>query len=285
MDMKVTTILLFCMAMIGLTVSCDKDKAPTPAVPVADCLLIEEVLSGGDIKVKYEYDDLGNPSIIRGFNSFDDQTRLFTIYPSNVRVDFKAINGEPAHSTVDYPSSNIFNYPPLLGYQSLTLDGVTQINYQTFVFSYDAKSRLSKVSQRTEYILNDYEYDLTILYNDDDNVRGLQYETATGPVGMAGINVEKYDDKPSPYSGIKGFAFLMTHYTWNNFDPGPIFAALSKNNPLDFTTATYEGGPPQYKRKMEYSYNEKGYPISRKSTNTVEDKEFTFVDTFSYSCK
>lgn len=267
-------------AFVIIMIGCDKDNTPTP-IAQGNCLLAQEVLNNSEETLKFEYDEQGNPSFVRRFDRYGTESETYTTYSNQIRHDYE-VSSSPVVVTIEYWNADIFTRLPALAYMSLTQGGETKVHYQTFIFSYDDKGRLKKVSQQTENIPNDFEYDLDIHYDDNDNVTVLQYEVTTGPHELTGISVERYDDKPSPFTGVKGYLFLMINYSWNNSDPGPIIAALSKNNPLDYTLGE---GATKWEREMVYKYNEEGYPIERKSTNRHENGEHTFIDTFSYTCK
>lgn len=145
-----------------------------------------------------------------------------------------------------------------------------------FRFTYDTKNRLIKVEQTTPAI-GDWEYDLEIFYNDHDNVTRMEYEWTTGPRDpKAIVSVSAYDDKPNPYSSMPQWKFI-SDAGWNFYDPEAMLTALSKNNPLDYTLGTF-------KRKMEYIYNEKGYPVKRMNTNTNLSGQYKFEELFTYQC-
>jgi hypothetical protein len=65
-----------------------------------------------------------------------------------------------------------------------------------------------KIGEQTDYVINDYEYDVSILYNDKNNVTQLLYERTTGPRDpIPPITVTAYDDNPSPYTAVKSWNF------------------------------------------------------------------------------
>jgi hypothetical protein len=159
----------------------------------------------------------------------------------------------------------------------------TLVNYYTYSFFYNAKNQLEKVSEQTSNIVGDWEYDLSINYNDQGNVQALQYKTTSGPNQVIPpVSVTAYDDKPTPYAGIRSWPFLMINFAWNNYDPEPLLTALSKNNPLNYSTGT---GASLFTRAMAYTYNSDGFPTERKNTNKNASGEYTFLQTFSYDCK
>jgi len=158
---------------------------------------------------------------------------------------------------------------------------ITTVKYETYFFFYNDKDQLIKVGQQTDNIKGDWEYDLDIYYNDQGNVTGLQYKWTTGPNQIIPpVTVTAYDDKPNPYAGVKAWRFMSAN--WNSSDPASIIIALSNNNPLGFSTGS---GSSLFKREMVYQYNDKGFPVERKNTNTNSGGQYTFLETYSYNCK
>jgi hypothetical protein len=74
----------------------------------------------------------------------------------------------------------------------------------------------------------------------------------------------------------------MNNYGWDNYDSAPILTALSTNNPLDYTLGS---GINTFSRKMSYNYNNEGFPVECSNTNKNTNGEYTFIQTFSYTCK
>jgi hypothetical protein len=150
-------------------------------------------------------------------------------------------------------------------------------NLWGFNFYYDSKNRLNEVEFSTTKN-GDHEYTLHIMYNDKDNVTRLEYEVTSGPrVPNNVITVNAFDDKPNPYSGIPYWPFLILNATWDNNDPEPIITALSKNNPLDYSIGNF-------KREMNYVYNENGFPLKRVNTNKNQNGQHKFNESFNYRC-
>ena len=173
---------------------------------------------------------------------------------------------------------SIFNALPVKLHVSITEQGITRTDIFTYFFFYDNKDRLIKIGEQTDHVIGDYEYDLSIFYDERDNVTALKYEFTTGPGTVTTIAANGYDDKPNPFAGVKGWPFLM-HAAWDNYDPEPLFTALSKNNPLGFTM------PDGLKRTMNYTYNDKGFPLKRINTNTNASGIYSFEETFDYQCQ
>ena len=184
--------------------------------------------------------------------------------------------------TMEYNADmSVADAQPTNGVVTFTLDGKTQSGIYSYDFVYDGKNRLSQVGQNTSYV-GDVEYTLDITYNDQDNVTMLQYSRSDGAT-LLPITVSAYDSHPSPYSGIINYKFLMHNYAWDNYDPAPVLAALSKNNPLDYT---FNNGATAWVRSMSYVYNEQGLPTQCTSVTTVDGgNPSTIIQTWAYECK
>jgi hypothetical protein len=274
-------IILFRLTALSALFFCACGKpAPAPTTPgTASCLPLTEStnFNAGYTTYTYSY----NP----------DATLASVSYPPvNVAIGYSSTSlTKPASvragltdSVNTYYNANIFTGLPTGASQWITLDGITQSDYWNYTFAYDAKSRLVQVLETTPHIATDWEYKLTIFYNDQDNVTSLKYESTTGPNASTVITATGYDDKPSPYTGIKNWQLYM-HAGWDNYDPGPIFEALSKNNLLGFDSS----GDPDRIRTITYTYNDKGFPLSRTNTNKKlsDGSTYSFVETYTYQCQ
>jgi hypothetical protein len=279
--MKRIRIITFAMAIFSLISACKKKtSAPVTGPNASNCKPITEStqLSGNAAVYQYTYSTDGNlSSIVKR-----------TPAPASVLLDSFAVFYE---HTVHYApgriagtfnmrstayNANIFTGLPTQADVSITLDGIEQHNYYTYLFSYDAKSRLNKVSEHTINVPNDYEYDLNIIYNDSDNVTLLSYQYTTGPNVITNIPASGYDTKKNPYSAIKNWPLFM-HADWANYDPEPVFDALSKNN-----LTGYVGGG--ITRTITYQYNTKGFPVARANTNTNISGSASFNELYDFLC-
>lgn len=273
-------ILLFVLLSSMLLFNgCKKNSSPVSAV-IAKCKPVSEYtnLSGNAATYEYVYGTDGNISSLKKYIGggyhvladsllvFYDHTERFT--PGITMGSFNKVN------TVF--NANIFTGSPTRADISITLDGVEQRNYYTYSFSYDTKNRLAKISEQTNTVLNDLEYDLFIIYNDQNNVSELRYEATTGPRTVTVIAASGYDNKNTPFAGIINWPMLM-HAGWASSDSEPLFTALSKNNPLGFEI-------PGWKRTITYAYNDNGFPVTRFSTNTTASATYSFEENFSYQC-
>jgi len=271
--MKITTlfVLVFCSLLFF---ACKKNNSLSPTSNTAKCKLLTEYsnFNGGNVSYTYSYNTDGTIANI-------------SYPPANMAVGYASASiTRPASvragltdSLNTYYNANIYTGLPTEGRQSITLDGITQVDYWVYQFLYDAKSRLIQVIETTPRVLNDAEYKLTIFYNDQDNVTQLKYESYTGPNYSVVISATGYDDKPGPYASIKNWPLFM-HAAWNSSDPGPIFIALSKNNPLGYT------GDVTVTRSMVYIYNENGFPVKRANTNKNSSGSYSFDETYTYQC-
>ena len=281
MKMKKILPLSTLVFFIVVFTSCKKDSSSTATPTTAKCKPLTESSNSNAVNVTYTY----------SYNT-DGTLANISYAPVNMAVGYAGTSvTRPASVATGLTDSlntsynaNIFTGLPTEATQSLTLDGITQVDYWEYHFSYDTKSRLVQVIETTPHITGDAEYKLTIVYNDQDNVSQLKYESYTGPVYTVVISSTGYDDKPNPYSGIKNWQLFM-HAAWNNSDPAPILEALSKNNPLGFNITGDGVNASTISRTMEYTYNENGFPTKRTNTNTNISGSFSFDDIYSYQCE
>jgi len=274
--MKITPLSVLVFAGL-LFCACKKNSSSSPTPVTAKCKPLTESsnLAGNNATYTYSYNTDGTLANI----SYPPYA-LAVVYNAT-SLTYPATNVNQTNSEATAYNANIYTgLLPTEGRLSITLDGITQVDYMVYNFSYDAKSRLIEVIETTPHNANDYEYKLIISYTDNDNVSQLKYETTTGPAGVQTIIATGYDDKPSPYTGIKNWHLFM-HGGWSNYDPALIFAALSKNNPLG-----NDGGLDSRKRSCVYTYNENGYPITRVNTNTskINGSTYTFEENYTYQC-
>lgn len=271
--------------LVFIAQACTKDNttlAPIVPVPTATCVVRAQstTLGGNYDNYEYVFDGDGQLQNLKkyiggGYHILSDSI----LYGDFQTVRYQGLDYLPEMIilTTDY-DGNIRNGNPTSAQVAFTEGLITKIEVFTYFFFYDQKNRLIKVGEQTNHVTTDWEYDLNIYYDDNDNVTALEYEWTTGPRTVVMITADGYDDHPNPFAGTPNWHFLM-HASWNNSDPEPIFTALSKNNPLGFTSA--DGT----KRTMTYSYNEDGFPITRNSTNTNTSGSSSFVETFEYECQ
>jgi len=280
MKTQFLTLKSFVLVILITLISCKKDTPAGGSAALAKCTIKSETtaLIGNEGRWEYTVDDKGRPSVIKSYNSIGMLEHTSTVNELVV-THTAAVGGKNTHVY----DANIHSALPSKVNVSLTSStGVEQRDYNTFNFFYDTKGRLAKVKQQTPNTAGDYEYDLTITYNDKDNVTSLKYELTTGPRTVTFITVAAYDDKPTPYAAIQSWKFLASRFAWDNYDPEPILTALSKNNPLDYTLGQT---PNQWNRTMVYQYNGDGFPIERKNTNqSPNGTKSTFVQTYAYNC-
>ena len=259
-------------------------KTTTPATPgVAACQLKTEstTLPGNNATYEYGYDGKGKITTIKKFIG-----GIYHVLSDSILIGDKTVvryfkYGSPNFNrvqTTEYNQSFVDGMPTE-AQVSLQEDAITHTNINHYFFFYDSKNRLNKVGQQTDHVNGDSEYDLSIGYDNADNVTTLSYAWTTGPNTITTIAAWGYDDKPTPFASIKNWYFFM-HANWDNYDPEPIFTALSKHNPLGYTL------PDGFKRTMSYVYNDKGFPAKRMNTNTNSSGAVgAFEETFDHQCK
>jgi hypothetical protein len=270
---------------VALTEGCKKNNTSTPPVPTTKCLIKTEAttLSGNEKSFEYSFDDNGNPSLVKVFNRFGNLDKTYEIGSNTVKINY-TVGNKAAFTLIKYLDNDIFDDKlPARADVSISDGDTTKVNYYSYFFFYNTKNQLIKVGEQTNFVIGDWEYDVNIYYNDQGNVKGLQYVYTTGPnQALPPTTVSAYDDKPTPFAGMKGWPFLMVNFAWDNYDPEPLLTALSKNNPLNYSTGT---GANLFTRTMAYEYNNDGFPTLRKNTNKNVNGEYTFLQTFSYNCK
>jgi hypothetical protein len=272
---KYIKTILLTFVITSMLISCGKDKTP-PNAAIADCLIKTAVVSSSNsASAEYIFDSNNNLSSVKELPS----GRTVNIGSNTVTNNYTYLD-RPAWNLIKYDVSDITQELPVMAFVSINDGQITTVNYETYFFFFDDKDQLVKVGQQTDNIKGDWEYDLDIYYNTQGNVTGLQYKWTTGPNQVIPpVTVTAYDDKPNPYSGVKAWRFISAN--WNSSDPASIITALSKNNPLNYSMGS---GSSLFKREMVYQYNDKGFPIERKNTNTSATGQYTFLETFSYNC-
>ncbi|TKC07458.1 hypothetical protein [Pedobacter frigoris] len=291
-------VLVSSVIFLGMLTGCKKNNPPsvTPVLASAakDCLIqsyqtnwtgtygfnnnykydnnsrIVSYESTGLSDVKITRAEIGNPldsavsSIaFHQFNSAGDPSILTTTYGFNR-------DGFPQ----TLPTTARLSLTKIHNQVSTTIP-----DYEDHVFTW-SKGKLVKVEE-TSPQPGDWEWMLTITYNDKGNVTSIKYELTTGPRdAVTLITISAYDDKPNPYSAMAYWKFILPT-RWNISEPEPLIVALSQNNPLDFNFND------QSSRTMKYTYNEKGFPITKTYTNKniQSGQTATFNETYVYTCK
>lgn len=269
----ITALLLLILIVTG----CKKTGGSPPAVQTAQCRPVKEftTLSGNEASYEYTYSNDGKVTMIKNYYPYH-VIKDSTIVGDKTTANYKA---EWPYSIWVADYSNSFDLLPYKTQLAVTEGTITRTDQFTYFFFYDSKNRLCRVGEQTDLVVGDNEYDLVISYNDQDNVTALRYEFTTGPRTVTTIAATGYDDKPTPFAAIKNWPFIM-HAAWDNYDPEPLFTALSKNNPLGYIM------PDGFKREMSYTYNSNGFPIKRANTNiSASGETYSFDETFEYECQ
>jgi hypothetical protein len=263
------------LAILFLTVlACKKDDEPAPVAPA--CLIQKEMVDGHG--TYYTYDKEGNPIKIEKYNPYY-KTHVLDVFYDKISVVQDNV-AHPMTITTKY-DAGILTTQPSVALVSTTVDGVTTVNWRTYLFRYDYKGRLIRVGEETENIVGDAQWELLIDYNESDNVIKMTYQFTTGPsTASTVILVDGHDHHETPHAGVKGYKFLMSN--WDNSDPGPIITALSKNNPTSFRL--FIDGVQTMKISMDYEYNQHGFPIISNVTHNNDAGEYKYEHTYEYVC-
>lgn len=275
---KYISIIPATLIIAGILFSCKKTdtKVNPPGQVACSVTNVSSTFAGNNSSSVYEYSTDGKLIVIKNYagNSLALST---TLGEFSTEVKYTSSSGFSMIQTVVYEGGSIFaGQLPLKASVALQEGMITRTDVLTYYFYYDNKNRLNKVSEETKNVVGDWEYDLFIEYNDQDNVISIKNIWRTGPNTSSTIAVSGYDDKPSPFSGLRTWKYLVS---WDNSDPTALFAQLSKNNPLGFI----EG---DWTREMTYTYNEHGYPLIRSNIQKNKNTEgtATWVETFGYNC-
>src|SRR6478735_2434664 len=249
--MKYIKFLPYCLLLNCFLTGCKKSNSLLPPTNQSACVTSKETtsLAGNEASWEYQFDGEGNPSVIKKLYPNGSAQYLYTISSHQVIMSYDYL-GRQSQRIIDY-DADIFSQLPSKAFVSVDDGDTLRVHYFTYFFFYDTQDRLVKVGEQTDYIIGDWEYDLNIFYNEQNNVTGLQYVWTTGPnETIPPVTVTAYDDHPTPYAGIKSWKFLMINFNWDNYDPEPILTALSSNNPLDYDL----NQPPasNYTRAMSY---------------------------------
>jgi hypothetical protein len=281
--MKIIILIYFPVAVLVFGGCKKSSTSPTPPIPgTPTCQLKSEttnLLSNG-AKYEYGFDAKGKITTIKKYigGSFHLLNDSIVIGDNTIVRYFKSNGGANMIQTTVYNQSFV-DGKPTEAEVSLQEGSITQTNIYHYFFFYDSKNRLIKVGEQTDHVIGDFEYDLSIGYDDKDNVTALSYAWTTGPNTTTTVTASGYDSKPTPFGGIKNWYFFM-HAAWDNYDPEPVLTALSKHNPLGYTM------PDGFKRTISYVYNDKGFPTKRMNTNTnTSGATYSFDETFDYQCK
>jgi len=257
--------------------ACQKDDDASPPVAAAACRLQKEMTDDG-YSLLYSYDDDGNPAKIESYNPYY-MTHVLDVFSDGMSI--AEVNKlHPMTFTTHYGVGFLTTLPDI-ALISVTMDGVTQVNWKTYFFHYDFKGRLVRVGEETENVHGDDEWELLITYNEQDNVIKMVYGLTTGKLTVSTvIMVDGHDHHQTPYAGVKGYKFLTLN--WDDSDSWPIITALSKNNPTSYRLIVNE--VESMKIFIEYEYNEQGFPLVRNVTNKNESGQHTYRLTYEYAC-
>jgi YD repeat-containing protein len=275
---KNVRLILFTLLIMSIIVGCDKKNTTTTTpIGLVQCQLKMIGNPNGNTSTAYEYNTAGKLISIKNYSG-NSLNVSATLDEFSIVSNYTSSSGFPMVSTFTFEGGSIFaDQLPSKESVAQQEGTITHTNVFNYYFYYDNKDRLVKVSEETQNVKGDWEYDLFISYDDHDNVTSLKYAWTTGPNTVTTIPATGYDDKPNPYSGLRTWKYLMG---WDASDPTGLFAQLSKNNPLGFIDGDWT-------RKITYGYSENGYPIIRNNIQTVKGSADTakWAETFNYQCK
>lgn len=272
--------LLFIVAGYALLTGCKDDEKDTPSpAPTAACRVIKEYITGERDYTLYTYSN-NLPATITTFNEVDMPEAIVEVLALQVRRTIPGIH--PAETSLHYMSDYLRVSPDQVRVSS-TYNNITNTEYMFYLYRYDYKGRMIEVIQSTPHVTNDFEFILTISYDNRDNVTQLLYELYTGPRDQVTVvNVTGYDNHPTPYAGVIGWKYVMANFTWNNHDPLAVILALSKNNPGKYEV--FSNGTEHSNSLFTYEYNEKSFPIKRHRLEKAESGEYPSTSEFEYQC-
>ena len=280
--MKTTFLLSRVLAIILCTLlSCKDDHDQTPPTSAAACRITKEYRVGKREYIAYEYEG-ELPKKITNYNAAEMPEITLEVLALEVRKSSNP-SGFPTVYSTQY-MSDYLRVSPASASVSFTYNHITTTNINTFHYRYDYKGRMVEVIQYTPNTTADYEYMLTISYDDNDNVTRLRYDLVTGPRDeITIVDVTGYDNHPTPYAGVTGWKFLMSNFAWDNGDPLPVILALTKNNPGAYQV--FHKGEMIFSASFVYQYNDHDFPVQRDHVNKNQDGESQFSSAFEYNCK
>ncbi|HYG20037.1 MAG TPA: hypothetical protein VD816_13960 [Ohtaekwangia sp.] len=262
--------LFFFLLLSLLAIGCGEDDEQSPGTPFNDCVPLQFVshMPGNYATYDLTYTG-GRPVKVTNANAyFVVSTRTVTYDGDAIIKVTEAGEEHTVETTYHFAGGNL----PVKS--DVTLDGAF---IWSFFFEYSG-DKLTKVVYATPHLDTDWEWQLVITYNGNDDVTKLDYEFLTGPsAGSHAITtVASYDDHPNPYAKLPMWKFMMNR-SWDNYDPEVLLVALSRHNPMDYTFATWT-------RAYTYTYNAEGFPTERVVTTTTAGGTSSFNEVFTYAC-
>ena len=255
---------------------------PTPSIPSSACVLMSASKSGGGgFLTDYQYGSDGRLIAIRYKPSSGTKDSAAVADMSIVHY-YTGTLGLPAYSATTYTGDDpgrdmsLFIGSPQESHSGFNDGKDTFTDVRTFYFGYDGKGRINEVKEETPNVVGDYEYDLFISYDANDNVSQLQLKYTTGPNQTLTMTPAGYDDKVNPFSDTKGGRFIFSNWDYAQ----TLFTSLSKHNCLGYQVG-------DTKITTTYTYNEQNYPLVQTDVNynSYSGQTGTTNITYQYVCK
>src|SRR5687767_720737 len=181
--MKKYIVLLICIA--ASFYACDKGTPTIPAPPQAKCIIKSSIsnLAANYAHAEYEFDNTGKITVIKGYRPNGSIATEYEIGTNSAVYSTHDSRGKLPWLLMSF-SGDIFTGLPTKVDISQWDGDTLRVKYYTYFFFYNGQKQIIKVGQQTNNVVGDPEYDLNIYYNDQGNVKALQYEWTTGSAGI-----------------------------------------------------------------------------------------------------
>ena len=256
MNKQISQFMLLAV-IIFIGGSCKKEKGtdtPPPAPPVQPVLLKEiNIPNLPSPYYRFEYNTAGNPS----FASFASGLFMYGITYSGGKIS------EMKNNIVVNKDRLLYSYSNEGNVNAISYADSNGIVYKRMYFTYDGQKLIKSERVLKSGASFNIEKTMTFLYHADGNLRELtdHRHPINGQAEYTSIDrFEQYDNKIN----VDGFSLLHNEF----FDhlvllPG---VQLQKNNPGKLTRT---GDGFNYRIDYQYTYNDKGLPLSKKGNATV----------------
>jgi len=246
----------FIVSFACLLASCNKSDEETITPDTKSIKFVKQITSSTTDFVAYKYDPEGN--VIKYTSQWQNGTglnRLTQVFEYDGKKLSRS-STETGYASYTY-TNNVLAKSDHFAFNGKKISSL--------IYSFNAAGKLTEVLEQIANSLSDgpEETRITYQYYPNGNLSRLDFayrKHATEPfiINLTKLFVE-YDNKVNTEpDGVAG-----------NFLPGVI---LMRNNPIKINNLLPNGTIEGYSR-YEYSYNEKGYPITRKQFIAVGNTE------------